>query len=56
MVGPHSFHVARRFVDYSTEVSEKLLAIAVLRLIEMEKLVVEGTTVSSFYFMKNLDF
>lgn len=42
VVGPTSFQVARRFVDYSVEVSEKLIAIAVLRLIETEKLVVEG--------------
>eukprot|EP00596_Hydrurales_sp_CCMP1899_P002043 CAMPEP_0119041510 /NCGR_PEP_ID=MMETSP1177-20130426/12500_1 /TAXON_ID=2985 /ORGANISM="Ochromonas sp, Strain CCMP1899" /LENGTH=484 /DNA_ID=CAMNT_0007007623 /DNA_START=95 /DNA_END=1549 /DNA_ORIENTATION=+ len=42
IVGPTSFHVARKYVDYSSEVSEKMIAIAVLRLIEMEKLVVEG--------------
>ena len=42
IVGPHSFHVARKHVDYSVEVTEKLIAIAVLRCIEMEKLVVEG--------------
>lgn len=42
IVGPTSFHVARKYVDYSAEVSEKMIAIAVLRLIEMEKLVVEG--------------
>ena len=42
VVGPHSFHVARKHVDYSVEVSEKMIAIAVLRLIEMEKIVVEG--------------
>jgi threonine dehydratase len=40
--GPTSFHVARKHVDYSCEVSEKMIAIAVLRLIELEKLVVEG--------------
>ena len=42
IVGPTSFEVARRFVDYSVSVSEKLIAIAVLRLIETERLVVEG--------------
>lgn len=42
VVGPTSFEIARRFVDYSVTVSEKLIAIAVLRLIETEKLVVEG--------------
>jgi threonine dehydratase len=42
VVGPTSFQVARRFVDYSVNVSEKLIALAVLRLIECEKLVVEG--------------
>ena len=31
-----------RFVDSSCNVSEKLIAVAMLRLIEMDKLVVEG--------------
>lgn len=42
IVGPISFEVARRCVDSSCSVSEINIAIAVLRLIEMEKLVVEG--------------
>ena len=42
VVGPTSFEVAKRFVDSSVSVSEKLIAIAVLRLIETERLVVEG--------------
>ncbi|KAJ1406240.1 tryptophan synthase beta subunit-like PLP-dependent enzyme [Ochromonadaceae sp. CCMP2298] len=42
IVGPTSFEVARHYVDSSCVVSEKLIAIAMLRLIEMEKLVVEG--------------
>mmetsp|Transcript_3883 Transcript_3883/g.3483 ORF Transcript_3883/g.3483 Transcript_3883/m.3483 type:complete len:439 (-) Transcript_3883:68-1384(-) len=42
IVGPTSFVVAKRHVDYSVGVSEKMIAIAVLRLIETEKLVVEG--------------
>mmetsp|Transcript_3712 Transcript_3712/g.3849 ORF Transcript_3712/g.3849 Transcript_3712/m.3849 type:complete len:443 (+) Transcript_3712:86-1414(+) len=42
IVGGHSFKVARRYVDYTTTVSEKMIALAVLRLIEMEKIVVEG--------------
>ena len=42
VVGPTSFEVARRYVDSSCSVSEKLIAIAVLRLIETERLVVEG--------------
>lgn len=41
-VGPTSFKVAQRHVDSTCVVSEKMIAIAVLRLIEMEKLVVEG--------------
>lgn len=42
VVGPTSFQVARRFVDSSCVVSEKQIALAMLRLIEMEKVVVEG--------------
>ncbi len=41
-VGATSFNVARRYVDSTVSVNEKLIAIAMLRLIEMEKLVVEG--------------
>lgn len=42
IVGPISFEVARRCVDHTCSVSEINIAIAVLRLVEMEKLVVEG--------------
>ena len=42
VVGPTSFQVARHFVDSSCVVSEKKIALAMLRLIEMEKVVVEG--------------
>lgn len=42
VVGPTSFEVAKRFVDGTCAVSEKMIAIAMLRLIEMDKLVVEG--------------
>jgi threonine dehydratase len=41
-IGPTSFAVAKRFVDYTCAVSEKMIALAMLRLIEMDKLVVEG--------------
>jgi threonine dehydratase len=42
MVGPTAFNVARRYVDSSCTVSEKMIAISMLRLVEMESLVVEG--------------
>lgn len=42
VVGPTSFEVAKHFVDQTVTVSEKMIALAMLRLIEMEKLVVEG--------------
>ena len=42
VVGSTSFEVARRYVDSTCVVSEKNIALAMLRLIEMEKLVVEG--------------
>lgn len=42
IVGPTSFEVARHHVDYTCEVSEMMIAISILRLIEMEKIVVEG--------------
>ena len=41
-VGPHSFEVARMYVDKVVTVSEKYLALAVLRCLEHEKAVVEG--------------
>jgi len=42
MVGPHSFEVAKHYVDKVVTVSEKYLALAVLRCLEHEKAVVEG--------------
>lgn len=42
VVGPTAFNVARRFVDQTVTVSEKMIALSMLRLIEMDKLVVEG--------------
>lgn len=41
-VGPTSFEVAREFVDETVVVDERAISIAVLRLIEVDKLVVEG--------------
>jgi len=41
-VGPHSFEVARKYVDKVVTVSEKYLALAILRCLEHEKCVVEG--------------
>lgn len=42
MVGPHAFEVARHYVDETVLCSEKEISLAVLRLIENEKMVVEG--------------
>jgi threonine dehydratase len=42
MVGPRAFEIARRFVDEVVTVSELLIAQAVLRLVESEKLICEG--------------
>lgn len=41
-VGPHAFAVARTWVDEVVQVSEQMIALSVLRLIEGEKMVVEG--------------
>ncbi|KAL1515540.1 hypothetical protein AB1Y20_002161 [Prymnesium parvum] len=41
-VGPHAFVVARRWVDEVVCVDEKDVALAVLRLVEQQKMVVEG--------------
>jgi len=41
-VGPHAFAVARHWVDETVLVDEKDVALAVLRLVEHEKTVVEG--------------
>jgi len=42
VVGPHAFKVARRYVDEVIQVNEKAIALAVLRLVENERYVVEG--------------
>uniref|UniRef100_A0A7S2KQU6 Tryptophan synthase beta chain-like PALP domain-containing protein n=1 Tax=Leptocylindrus danicus TaxID=163516 RepID=A0A7S2KQU6_9STRA len=42
LVGSHAFEVARHYVDECVTTTEKEIAIAVLRLIENEKMVVEG--------------
>jgi threonine dehydratase len=41
-VGANAFAVARHYVDQTVTVSEEQIAIAILRLIELEKTVVEG--------------
>lgn len=42
VVGPHAFEVARHYVDECVLTSEAEISLAVLRLIEHEKFVVEG--------------
>jgi threonine dehydratase len=42
IVGSHAFEVARHYVDETVLCSEKEISLAVLRLIENEKMVVEG--------------
>lgn len=42
VVGPHAFEVARHYVDECVLTTEKEISLAVLRLIENEKMVVEG--------------
>eukprot|EP00979_Chaetoceros_neogracilis_P005473 scaffold996_cov271-Chaetoceros_neogracile.AAC.10 len=42
VVGSHAFEVARHYVDETVLCSEKEISLAVLRLIENEKMVVEG--------------
>ena len=42
VVGPHAFEVARQYVDECVLVTEREISLAVLRLIENEKVVVEG--------------
>jgi len=41
-VGTNAFQVARKFVDKVVTVSERFIALAVLRMLEVEKAVVEG--------------
>ena len=42
VVGPHAFEVARHYVDECVLSSEKCISLAVLRLLENEKFIVEG--------------
>ena len=42
IVGPTSFKIAQRYTDAVAQVKEESLALAVLRYIEMEKIIVEG--------------
>ncbi|KAL3801005.1 hypothetical protein HJC23_002298 [Cyclotella cryptica] len=42
VVGPHAFDVARHYVDECVLCTEKEVSLAILRLIENEKMVVEG--------------
>ncbi|KAL7538988.1 hypothetical protein ACHAXR_008934 [Thalassiosira sp. AJA248-18] len=42
MVGPHAFEVARHYVDECVTCTEREVSLAILRLIENEKMVVEG--------------
>jgi threonine dehydratase len=42
MVGSHAFEVARHYVDECVLCTEKEVSLAILRLIENEKMVVEG--------------
>jgi len=42
VVGPHAFEVARHYVDECVLTTEKEISLAVLRLLENEKVVVEG--------------
>ena len=42
VVGPHAFEVARHYVDECVTCTEKEVSLAILRLIENEKMVVEG--------------
>lgn len=41
-VGDNAFDVARRYVDRVVKVSERSIALSVLRLVELEKSVIEG--------------
>jgi threonine dehydratase len=41
-VGPHAFEIARRWVDEVVRVDEESVALSILRLLEIEKGVVEG--------------
>ena len=43
IVGPNAFEIARRVIDRTVTVNEEALALAILRLVELEKGVVEGS-------------
>ena len=45
-VGPHSFELARTRVDRVVRVEEEAIALAILRMLELEKIVVEGAAAS----------
>jgi len=45
-VGPHAFEIARKYVDETVLVDEESVALAILRLVELEKGVVEGAGAS----------
>jgi threonine dehydratase len=45
-VGANAFEIAHRFVDLAVTVTEEQIAIAILRLVELEKSVVEGAAAS----------
>jgi threonine dehydratase len=47
-VGPNAFAVARDHVDHTVTVTEEQIAIAILRLVELEKSVVEGAAATPF--------
>jgi threonine dehydratase len=47
MVGPQAFEIARGRVDRVVTVDERMIALAILRLLELEKGVVEGAGASS---------
>jgi threonine dehydratase len=46
-VGANAFEIAKRFVDKSVLVSEEQIAIAILRIVELEKGVVEGAAATT---------
>jgi len=46
-VGPRSFSIAQRYVDKVVTVSEEVIALAIVRLMELEKSIVEGAGAAS---------
>ncbi len=49
MVGSHAFEVARHYVDECVLCNEKEVSLAILRLIENEKMVVEGKKYNNIF-------